>query len=97
MFYKNYAALASAADVSCLEIASRTSISQETWSVITKVHASLPSFLLVLFNVLQNGRCLYNGPSARWRLERPGTVVYLRDIFHNVCVCQNLWLLLGGV
>ncbi|KAH9977605.1 histidine kinase-like ATPase [Lactifluus volemus] len=60
-------ALASAADVSCLEISSRTSISQETWSVITK-----------------SGRCLYNGPSTRWRLERPGTVVYLRDIFHNL-------------
>jgi len=37
----------------------------------------------------KNGHCLYNGPAARWRMEhsgraRPPTVVYLRDIFHNV-------------
>ena len=32
----------------------------------------------------KNGHCLYNGPAARWRMEHSGTVVYLRDIFHNV-------------
>jgi hypothetical protein len=47
MFGEDCAALASAADVSCLEISSRMSISQETWSVITKVHTSLSSLLRV--------------------------------------------------
>ncbi|KAI0303906.1 hypothetical protein BC826DRAFT_980327 [Russula brevipes] len=65
-------ALASAADISCLEISSRTAISRRTWSVITK-----------------NGKCLYNGPAARWRMERPGTVVHLRDIFHNLPIRRN--------
>jgi hypothetical protein len=32
----------------------------------------------------KNGHCLYNGPAARWRIEHSGTVVHLRDIFHNV-------------
>ncbi|KAI0306999.1 hypothetical protein B0F90DRAFT_1622599 [Multifurca ochricompacta] len=65
-------ALASAADVSCLEISSRTASSPQTWSAITK-----------------NGHCLYNGPATRWRMERPGTVVYLRDIFHNLPIRRN--------
>ncbi|KAF8265139.1 hypothetical protein EI94DRAFT_1590032 [Lactarius quietus] len=65
-------ALASAADVSCLEISSRTSLSRQTWSIITK-----------------NGQCLFNGPAARWRMERPGTVVYLRDVFHNLPIRRN--------
>lgn len=65
-------ALASAADVSCLEISSRTAISRQTWSVITK-----------------NGHCLYNGPAVRWRMEHSGTVVYLRDIFHNLPIRRN--------
>ncbi|KAF8505939.1 hypothetical protein F5888DRAFT_1604331 [Russula emetica] len=65
-------ALASAADVSCLEISSRTAISRQTWSIITK-----------------NGNCLYNGPAARWRMEHSGTVVYLRDIFHNLPIRRN--------
>ncbi|KAH9061004.1 hypothetical protein EDB87DRAFT_1613192 [Lactarius vividus] len=65
-------ALSSAADVSCLEISSRTTLSQKTWSIITK-----------------NGQCLFNGPAARWRMERPGTVVYLRDVFHNLPIRRN--------
>ncbi|KAI0000051.1 histidine kinase-like ATPase, partial [Russula vinacea] len=65
-------ALASAADVSCLEISSRTAISRQTWSIITK-----------------NGRCLYNGPAARWQMEHSGTVVHLRDIFHNLPIRRN--------
>ncbi|KAH9076998.1 hypothetical protein EDB83DRAFT_2217806 [Lactarius deliciosus] len=65
-------ALSSAADVSCLEISSRTTLSQQTWSIITK-----------------NGQCLFNGPAARWRMERPGTVVYLRDVFHNLPIRRN--------
>ncbi|KAI0265216.1 hypothetical protein BC834DRAFT_880631 [Gloeopeniophorella convolvens] len=60
-------ALASAADVSCLEISSRSTTSGQTWTVITK-----------------SGRCLYHGLATRWRRDRPGTVVYLRDIFHNL-------------
>lgn len=65
-------ALASAADVSCLEISSRTTLSRQTWSIITK-----------------NGHCLFNGPAARWRMERSGTVVYLRDVFHNLPIRRN--------
>ncbi|KAI0065990.1 hypothetical protein BV25DRAFT_1797687 [Artomyces pyxidatus] len=60
-------ALASAADVSCLEISSRTKRSRESWSVIVK-----------------GGKCLYHGPSTRWRRENPGTVVCMRDIFYNL-------------
>ncbi|KAI9447862.1 hypothetical protein H4582DRAFT_2093146 [Lactarius indigo] len=52
-----------AADVSCLEISSRTTLSQQTWSIITE--------------------------AARWRMERPGTVVYLRDVFHNLPIRRN--------
>ena len=47
-FMKGCVALASAADISCLEISSRTAISRQTWSVITKVHTSFP-FLSVAF------------------------------------------------
>ncbi|KAI0311741.1 hypothetical protein OF83DRAFT_1068318 [Amylostereum chailletii] len=60
-------ALASAADISCLEIASRTARSRESRTI-----------------VLKDGKCLYEGPSTRWRRERAGTVVCLRDIFYNL-------------
>jgi hypothetical protein len=43
-------ALASAADVSCLEISSRTAISRQTWSIITKVHTSLSSWFVAFLN-----------------------------------------------
>lgn len=87
MFRDGCAALASAADVSCLEISSRTPISLQTWSVITKVDVPLsnPNRNHV-FNIRKNGHCLYNGPAARWRMEHSGTVVHLRDIFYNVCL-----------
>ena len=39
-FMTGCVALASAADVSCLEISSRTAISRQTWSIITKVRTS---------------------------------------------------------
>ncbi|OJT05361.1 DNA mismatch repair protein MutL [Trametes pubescens] len=60
-------ALASAADIACLEISSRTTHSRESWSVI-----------------LKGGQLLYAGPSIRWRRESPGTVVSIRDAFHNL-------------
>lgn len=41
MFCDDHVALASAAEVSCLEISSRTPISRQPWSVITKVHPHL--------------------------------------------------------
>ena len=43
--------------------------------------------MILVFRMLKtckNGQCLYNGPAARWRMEHSGTVVHLRDIFHNV-------------
>ena len=42
-------------------------------------------FIRFFLRKSKNGQCLFNGPAARWRMERPGTVVYLRDVFHNVC------------
>ncbi|KAF8514845.1 hypothetical protein BU17DRAFT_52124 [Hysterangium stoloniferum] len=60
-------ALASAADISCLEISSRTYSSNETWSIIFK-----------------GGKKLYYGPAVRWRRERPGTTVFIRDAFYNL-------------
>ena len=47
-FVTGCVALASAADVSCLEISSRTAISRQTWSIITKVHTSLLSSVIFL-------------------------------------------------
>ncbi|EJD01597.1 uncharacterized protein FOMMEDRAFT_148054 [Fomitiporia mediterranea MF3/22] len=60
-------ALASAADLSCIEISSRTSRSKECWSVI-----------------LKGGEKLYEGPSLRWRRERAGTTVSIRDVFFSL-------------
>ncbi|KII95000.1 hypothetical protein PLICRDRAFT_33829 [Plicaturopsis crispa FD-325 SS-3] len=60
-------ALSSAAELSCLEISSRTSRARESWSII-----------------LKGGKCLYNGSSIRWRRESHGTVVCIRDAFHNL-------------
>ncbi|KZV63354.1 hypothetical protein PENSPDRAFT_758036 [Peniophora sp. CONT] len=60
-------ALASAADISCIEIVSRTARSRECRTIIMK-----------------NGKCLYDGPSSRWRRDKPGTVVCLRDMFYNL-------------
>ncbi|THH05617.1 hypothetical protein EW145_g4664 [Phellinidium pouzarii] len=60
-------ALASAADLSCIEISSRTTRSKESWSLI-----------------LKGGEKLYYGPSLRWRRERAGTTVTLRDAFFNL-------------
>jgi DNA mismatch repair protein MLH3 len=34
--------------------------------------------------ILKGGKCLYNGPSVRWRRETPGTVLYIRDAFFNL-------------
>ncbi|PVF96474.1 hypothetical protein CPB86DRAFT_807713 [Serendipita vermifera] len=62
-------ALASAADISCLEICSRTKKSNETSSVI-----------------LKGGKVLYLGPAVRWVGDSSGTVVCVRDAFHNVPV-----------
>ncbi|KAI0028362.1 hypothetical protein K488DRAFT_21698, partial [Vararia minispora EC-137] len=66
-------AIASAAGVSIIEIASRTSRSRESYTVIVK-----------------DSKCLYDGPSTRWRRERPGTVVCLRDIFYNLPVRRRM-------
>ncbi|KAF8530908.1 hypothetical protein JB92DRAFT_2854261 [Gautieria morchelliformis] len=60
-------ALSSSADISCLEICSRTAASRETWSVI-----------------LKGGKKLYYGPAVRWRREKPGTTVCIRDAFYNL-------------
>ncbi|KAF9515270.1 hypothetical protein BS47DRAFT_1391799 [Hydnum rufescens UP504] len=60
-------ALASAADLACLEISSRSRPQSESWSVIAK-----------------GGKRLYFGPAIRWRRERPGTVVCIRDAFYNL-------------
>ncbi|KAH8118722.1 hypothetical protein DFH11DRAFT_695793 [Phellopilus nigrolimitatus] len=60
-------ALASVADLSCMEISSRTSRSKESWSII-----------------LKGGEKLYYGPSLRWRRERAGTTVSVRDAFFNL-------------
>ncbi|KAI0282276.1 hypothetical protein BGY98DRAFT_955130 [Russula aff. rugulosa BPL654] len=68
-------ALASAADVSCMEISSRT--------------ASPGRHVRRILKTWKNGHCLYNGPAARWRMEHSGTVVYLRDIFHNLPIRRN--------
>lgn len=65
------AALASAADLSCMEIASRAARSKDTWSVIMK-----------------GGEKLYHGPSLRWRRERAGTTVSVRDAFYNVSLSR---------
>ncbi|KAF8812208.1 hypothetical protein BYT27DRAFT_7159313 [Phlegmacium glaucopus] len=62
-------ALASAADMSCLEICSRTTKSRNTWSII-----------------LKGGKSLYIGPAVRWKRERSGTVVCIRDAFYNLPV-----------
>ncbi|KDQ08852.1 hypothetical protein BOTBODRAFT_148476 [Botryobasidium botryosum FD-172 SS1] len=62
-------ALASAADLSCLEICTRTANDRDTWSVI-----------------LKGGETLYYGTALRWRRERPGTVVCVRDAFYNLPV-----------
>ncbi|CAE7079576.1 unnamed protein product [Rhizoctonia solani] len=64
-------ALASAMELSCLEISSRTPNSRESWSLILKVIG---------------GEQLYFGPSVRWRREKAGTTVVCRDIFFNVPV-----------
>lgn len=64
-----FSALASAADLSCMEIASRTVRSKETWSILMKA-----------------GETLYAGPSLRWKRERAGTTVSVRDAFYNVCI-----------
>ncbi|KAF8204753.1 hypothetical protein BJ912DRAFT_939222 [Pholiota molesta] len=66
-------ALASAADVSCLEICSRTSRSRNTWSIILKAR-------------LNGGKTLYVGPAVRWQRESPGTAVCVKDAFYNLPV-----------
>ncbi|KIY49467.1 hypothetical protein FISHEDRAFT_65439 [Fistulina hepatica ATCC 64428] len=70
-------ALSSAADLCCLEVSSRTSKSRESWSVILKARLRICCY---------HGKCLYQGPSVRWRRESPGTVVCVRDAFYNLPV-----------
>ncbi len=41
-------------------------------------------FICSILITWKSGHRLYNGPAVRWRMEHSGTVVYLRDIFHNV-------------
>ncbi|KZW04185.1 hypothetical protein EXIGLDRAFT_737842 [Exidia glandulosa HHB12029] len=69
-------ALASAADISCLEISSRPSESKqsECWSVIVK-----------------GGEQLHNGRALRWKLPdaQSGTVVSVRDAFYNLPVRRH--------
>lgn len=77
-------ALSSAADLSLLEICSRTSTSRETWSVILKVSFNFVLFTLLLI-ISQGGKKLYYGAAVRWRREKPGTTVCVRDAFYNVC------------
>lgn len=89
-------ALASAADLSCLEISTRTARSRESWSVILKVGDCLGVIDDIAHSesLYQGGRSIYNGPSIRWRREYPGTVVSIRDAFYNVCA--NLRIALPG-
>jgi len=35
--------------------------------------------------VVKGGDKIYAGPSLRWRRERPGTIVNIKDAFYNVC------------
>ncbi|KAG9218816.1 hypothetical protein CCMSSC00406_0001070 [Pleurotus cornucopiae] len=80
-------ALASAADLACLEISSRTAKSKQSWSIILKV-----LYLLRLHSteacphctIIEGGDTLYSGPSVRWRRESPGTTVYLQDVFYSL-------------
>ncbi|GJJ07218.1 hypothetical protein Clacol_001418 [Clathrus columnatus] len=60
-------ALASTADISILEIFSRTNLALDTWSV-----------------TLKGGKSLYYGPAARWKHDRAGTTVVVRDAFYNL-------------
>ncbi|KAG8906130.1 DNA mismatch repair protein [Tulasnella sp. 403] len=60
-------ALASVADLCCLELSSRDVLAPESWSVIAK-----------------GGEQIYYGPAVRWRREKPGTVVCVRDAFYNL-------------
>ena len=73
------------ADLSCMEISSRTARSRESWTIIVKVLSS-PGIFLFLPTLFQGGKSLYIGPSIRWRRESPGTVVSIRDAFFSVCV-----------
>jgi len=76
-------ALASAADISCLEICSRTSKSRNTWSIILKVCFS-HQLLYVIDSFYQGGKLLYTGAAVRWKRETPGTAICIRDAFYNV-------------
>ena len=87
IFYLNlvqWAALSSVADLCCLEIASRTARSRESWSVILKVRVRARSPIGSQNNVQQGGQLLHVGDSIRWRRESAGTVVSVRDAFFNV-------------
>ena len=78
------AALSSVAELCCLEIASRTARSRESWSIILKVRRGVRTFIGSQTEVQQGGQVLYAGPSIRWRRESAGTVVSVRDAFFNV-------------
>ena len=82
--------MASAAELSCLEISSRTAKSRETWSIIIKVLSKSLSIDKPHQHLLQGGSSLYSGPAVRWRRESPGTVVCIRDAFYNVCAVSSL-------
>jgi hypothetical protein len=84
----------------CLEISSRTAHQRESWSVIIKVfqYSRLSTsylstdLLCIHFTIRQGSRQIYSGAALRWRRERPGTTVCIRDAFYNVCLFRH-WLL----
>ncbi|PPQ78227.1 hypothetical protein CVT25_015546 [Psilocybe cyanescens] len=79
--FRGEGTLASAADIACLEIFSRTSKSRNTWFLLC--------YNLNVIDILKydkGGEILYKGPAVRWKRESPGTVVCIRDIFYNLPV-----------
>lgn len=42
------------------------------------------------FSIEKGGEKLYLGPAIRWRREKQGTTVHIRDAFYNVCLSPVL-------
>ena len=79
-------ALASIADLSVLEVSSRTARARQSWSTILKVRTRDIARCRKLTYSAQGTDALYFGPSVRWQRQSAGTTVCVRDAFHNVRV-----------
>lgn len=44
------------------------------------------SYYVFIFLYDQGSKQIYSGAALRWRREKPGTTVCIRDAFYNVCV-----------